>query len=92
MYLIVQKQTRIPTLLPGVQEPKRQRVFGRSDRRSFTGYNCKDTYNTHSGRGAHLAPFSHDDGRSGVLATRQHHPRRDVGVLQQLEGDEAVVL
>ena len=33
-----------------------------------------------------------DDGGAGVLAPRQHPAGRDVGVAQQLEGDEAVVL
>ena len=33
-----------------------------------------------------------DDGGAGVLARRQDHARRDVGVLHQLEGDEAVVV
>ncbi len=39
-----------------------------------------------------MAPLAHDDGGAGVLAHGQHAGRGDVGVLQKLEGDEAVVV
>ena len=39
-----------------------------------------------------LALVPDDDGGARVLAARQHPAGRDVGVAQQLEGDEAVVL
>ena len=43
-------------------------------------------------RGQHvLPPLAHDDGRAGVLAHGQHVARGDVGVLQQVHRDEAVV-
>ncbi len=38
-----------------------------------------------------LAALAHHDRGAGVLAHRQHAGRRDVGVLEQVEGDEAVV-
>ena len=38
-----------------------------------------------------LALLADDDRGAGVLARRQHHAGRDVGVLQHVEGDEAVV-
>ena len=38
-----------------------------------------------------LAALAHDDGGARVLAHGQHASRRDVGVLEQVEGDEAVV-
>ena len=38
-----------------------------------------------------LAALAHHDRGAGVLAHRQHAAGRDVGVLQQVEGDEAVV-
>ena len=37
------------------------------------------------------APLAEGDGGAGVLAPREDHAGRDVGVLQQLEGDEPVV-
>ena len=37
------------------------------------------------------ALLAHDDRRAGVLAHGQHAAGRDVGVLQQVVGDEAVV-
>ena len=39
-----------------------------------------------------LPAFAHDDGGAGVLASRQDHPRGDVGVLEELERDEAIVV
>ena len=39
-----------------------------------------------------LALLAHDDRGAGVLAHRQHLAGGDVGVLQQIEGDEAVVV
>ena len=42
--------------------------------------------------GPHVAAlFGHDDGGAGVLAHRQHAAGRDVGVLQEVVGDELVV-
>ena len=38
-----------------------------------------------------LTALAHDDRRAGVLAHRQDAPGGDVGVLQQIEGDEAIV-
>ncbi len=38
-----------------------------------------------------LATLAHDDGRPGVLAHRQDAAGRDVGVLEQVEGDEPIV-
>jgi hypothetical protein len=38
-----------------------------------------------------LALLSEHDGGAGVLTRGQHHARGYVGVLQQLEGDEAIV-
>ena len=38
-----------------------------------------------------LALLALDDRGAGVLAARQHPSGRDVGVLEQLEGDEVVV-
>ncbi len=39
-----------------------------------------------------LALLAHDDRRAGVLAHRQHPAGGDVGVLEQVEGDELVVV
>ncbi len=39
-----------------------------------------------------LALLAHDDRGAGVLAHRQHLAGGDVGVLQQIEGDEPVVV
>jgi len=38
-----------------------------------------------------LAALAHDDRRPGVLAHRQHAAGGDIGVLEQVEGDEPVV-
>ena len=38
------------------------------------------------------ALFCHHDGRAGILAHRQHAPGRDVGILQKVVGDEAVIV
>ena len=38
------------------------------------------------------ALLAHDDRRTGVLAHRQHAAGRDIGVLQEIEGDELVVV
>jgi hypothetical protein len=39
-----------------------------------------------------LAALAHDDRGAGVLAHREHAARGDVGVLEQVEGDEFVVV
>ena len=45
-----------------------------------------------AGRQHVLAPLAHDDGGAGVLAHRQHPAGRDVGVLEQVQGHELVVV
>ena len=40
----------------------------------------------------HAALLAHDDGRAGVLAHRQHAAGGDVGVLEEIVGDELVVI
>ena len=44
-----------------------------------------------AGRPDLLAALAHDDRRAGVLAHRQHAACSDIRVLQQVEGDEAVI-
>src|SRR5216683_1483613 len=39
-----------------------------------------------------LALLAHDDGGAGILAHRQHLAGGDIGVLQEVEGDEAVIV
>jgi hypothetical protein len=37
-----------------------------------------------------VAALPEDDRRAGVLAAREHHPRADVGVLEELARDDKV--
>mmetsp|Transcript_13912 Transcript_13912/g.29698 ORF Transcript_13912/g.29698 Transcript_13912/m.29698 type:complete len:690 (-) Transcript_13912:273-2342(-) len=39
-----------------------------------------------------MAPLSHDDGRSRVLASGQYPPRCDVGIFEQFHGHESIVV